>query len=199
VKAVAGPQPFIVVNRQAPEIDHGAAVGAGDFEGRGAVRPHTVGDPSEAPGPPRGISKGENQDVRSGGSQTTDTVLEVGGGRVKVERLSQCVVHARRDTHEVGTQLDRARNLFVPYLPNQPATHREIRVRELIDSLAVKKLLSYAIGPPTVSSVETSFVVQTLGKGITNRDERTQHLALGSKGPGRRRLPLPRRPGHVRH
>jgi len=69
----------------------------------------------------------------------------------------------------------------------------------LIDSLAVKKLLSYAIGPSTVSSVETSFVVQTLGKGITNRNEGTPHPTLGSKGPGRRRLPLPRRPGRDRH
>jgi hypothetical protein len=50
-----------------------------------------------------------------------------------------------------------------------------------------------------VSSVETSFVVQTLGKGITNRNEGTPHPTLGSKGPGRRRLPLPRRPGRDRH
>ena len=77
----------------------------------------------------------EQQHGRASGAQPRNHSVERGGDLIRIAARSHDVVAARRDRDEVGLQGEGGLDLVVGDLLDELATHREIRVGEVVGAV----------------------------------------------------------------
>ena len=97
---------------------------------------------------------------------------------IEIESATQCIVDTCTNGHQIRAQFDRTGDLYRAHLRCKPPADSKIRVLDAIELLASNEKVGDTVRPAAVSTIESEFVIETFGEGVSDSDEASKRLPM---------------------